>query len=176
MSRYTKQIRKGVRTVGTGIKMMGGADVPAYRLEYLTDSKKHPIHSNQIIIVPYIEMGRDNDCIVNFGDDLPMVSRKHASIERRGEDFYLRQLSATNQTLINGRPVKEEWYLRNEDEIQLSLNGPRIRFLDSATKTSAVGISERMQLFSQQALRPYRFALITILVLFVVSAALIFLQ
>jgi hypothetical protein len=38
-------------------------------------------------------------------------------------------LSATNQTLVNGRPVLREWPLNNGDEIQLSADGPRLRFI-----------------------------------------------
>ncbi len=152
--------------------MVSGADVPVYTLEFLTKSEKHPLNTNQTIVVPYVELGRHADCIVHFGADTPMVSSRHAAIEQRGPETILKQLSQTNQTFINGRPVLQEWYLTNGDEIQLSANGPRLRYLNTASKTSAIGMSQRIQLFAQQSLRPYRRALVTLLVLFVLGAAL----
>lgn len=171
MSKATNKIGTGVKAVGTGLKMVSGTDVPAYTLEFLTKSEKHPQNTSQTIVVPYVELGRDGNCVVTFGKDTPMVSKKHAAIERRGPETVLKQLSQTNQTFINGRPVVKEWFLTNGDEIQLSANGPRIRYLTTAAKTSTIGLSKRIQLFAQQSLRPYRRALITLLVLFLAGAA-----
>lgn len=171
MSRSTNKIGAGANAVATGLKMISGADVAAYRLEFITASKRYPANTHQTIVVPYIELGRDTSCVIHFGDDLPMVSRKHAAIEQRGQELFLKQLSQTNQTLINGRPINQEWYLTNGDEIQLSASGPRIRYVTSQAKTSTMGVSKRIHLFAQQALRPYRRALITLLGVFFISAA-----
>lgn len=174
MFRSTNRIGTGVIAMGTGLKMVGGGDVPAYTIEFLTNSQKHPINSNQTIIVPYVELGRASNCVIKFDDILSMVSRKHAAIERRGNEVILKHLSKTNQTLLNGRPVDPEWILNNGDEIQLSSGGPRMRYLTSTKKTSTIGVSIRIQLFAQQALKPYKRALAGLLFLFVLSGAFAF--
>lgn len=171
MSKATQKIGTGVKAIGAGLKMVGGTDVPTYTLQFLTPSEKHPVHSSQTIVVPYAELGRDGNCLVQFGKDTPMVSSKHAAIEQRGPETILKQLSQTNQTFINGRPVLQEWFLTDGDEIQLSATGPRLRYVNSTAKTSGIGLSKRIQLFARQSLRPYRRALITLLVLFVAGAA-----
>jgi cell division protein FtsB len=61
--------------------------------------------------------------------------------------------------LVNGRPVNSTYFLQNGDEIQLSVGGPRMGFIIPQGKqamTSSIRLTERMNLFRQQALRPYR--------------------
>ena len=101
-----------------------------------------------------------------------MVSRKHAAIERKGQEVLIRQLSKTNPTLLNGKPLEGEFYLHNGDEIQLSNSGPKIRYLATATKTSSMGVTKRLELYAKQALKPYKWALISVLLLFVISGVL----
>jgi len=50
-------------------------------------------------------IGRDsgNDIVLND----PLVSRKHAVIEIVNDEAYLKDLSSTNCTYINGNPLKE---------------------------------------------------------------------
>jgi len=172
MSKATQKIGTGVKAIGAGLKMVSGGDVPAYTLQFLTPSGQHPANTSQTIVVPYVELGRDAECLVQFGKDTPMVSSKHAAIEQRGPETILKQLSRTNQTFINGRPVLEEWFLTDGDEIQLSATGPRLRYVTGTVKTSGIGLSQRIQLFARQSLRPYRRALVTLLVLFVAGAVL----
>jgi hypothetical protein len=172
MTRSTDKIEPGVKSTGNGQQPAAGPEELAYQLEFLTGTEKHPVNSQETIQVPYIELGRDKECTITFGNDVPMVSRKHAAIERRGREVFLKQLSQTNQTLLNGRPVTHEWYLTNGDEIQLSPNGPRMRYLETPVKPATVGISQRIQLFAKQSLRPYRRALIILLALFVIGALL----
>ena len=77
-----------------------------------------------------------------------------------------------NATLLNGRALKQEWYLQNGDEIQLSVNGPKLGFIVPTGKKSTVGsigLTRRLSLFRQQALRPYKTA-ITVLSCFLVLA------
>lgn len=176
MARATNKLSEGVKAMTTGLRVVGGANVPAYSLEFLTDSKHHPVNSSQTIIVPYVELGRSPECIIKFEDSLTMVSKKHAAIERREEGVFLKQLSKTNQTLLNGRPVIEEWMLTNGDEIQLSASGPRMRYLISVSKTSDLGVSRRIQLFAQQSLKPYKtaiFGLVFLLLLLTVGGVLL---
>ncbi len=149
---------KVTKALTTGMKVLGGGNVSAYTLEHLSNSKKHPAGSFETIIIPYIELGRDGSNAVNFGDDMATVSRKHAAIERKGDNVVIKNLSTSNPTLVNGRPVKNEYFLNNGDEIQLSMEGPRMRFNLSATGTAKMGVTKRMNLVMQQAVRPYRAA------------------
>lgn len=88
-----------------------------------------------------------------------VVSRRHAAIVRDGENWKLVQLSQTNKTFLNGHPVTTEWYLQNGDEIQLSVNDPKLGFIipqGAKAKTGSIALSRRLSLFRQQALRPYK--------------------
>jgi len=50
----------------------------------------------------------------------PLVSRSHASIERRGRRFFLRDLASTNGSSLNGRPVRNrEVEIADGDQIQV---------------------------------------------------------
>lgn len=133
-----------------------------YILEHKVSSKYHKAGESQEIIVDNIELGRDSHCQVRFDESFKTVSRHHAAIVREGDMWKLIPLSKTNTTFLNGRPVKEAWYLQNGDEIQLSVNGPKLGFIIPTGKKSTVGsigLTRRLSLFRQQALRPYKTAI-----------------
>lgn len=133
-----------------------------YILEHKVSSKYHRAGESQEIIVDNIELGRDSHCQVRFDESFKTVSRHHAAIVRDGENWKLIQISHTNTTLLNGRPVQTEWYLQNGDEIQLAINGPKLGFIIPTGKKSTVGsigLTRRLSLFRQQALRPYKQAI-----------------
>lgn len=133
-----------------------------YILEHKVTSKYHKAGESQEIIVDNIELGRDSHCQVRFDESFKTVSRHHAGIVKDGDMWKLVQISKTNSTFLNGRPVKTEWYLQNGDEIQLSVNGPKLGFITPTGKKSTVGsigLTRRLSLFRQQALRPYKTAL-----------------
>lgn len=136
-----------------------------YILEHKISSKYHKAGESQEIIVDNIELGRDSHCQVRFDESFKTVSRHHAGIVKDGDTWKLVQISKTNSTFLNGHPVKTEWYLQNGDEIQLSLNGPKLGFITPTGKKSTVGsigLSRRLSLFRQQALRPYKTAIIVL--------------
>lgn len=150
-------------SVGAG---MGSLFAPGgrkyYILEHKVSSKYHKAGESQEIIVDNIELGRDPKCQVRFDESFTTVSRRHAAIVRDGDMWKLIPLSDTNTTFLNGRPVHKEWYLQNGDEIQLSVNGPKIGFITPTGKKSTVGsigLTRRLSLFRQQALRPYKTAI-----------------
>ena len=117
-------------SVGAGVgALMGGSHRQYYILEYRSSSKYHHTGETQKIIVDQVELGRDPRCQIRFDDSFTSVSRRHAAIVRDGSAWKLVHLSKTNPTLLNGRPVADEWYLQNGDEIQLSSNGPRLGFI-----------------------------------------------
>ena len=133
-----------------------------YILEHKTTSQYHNAGESQKIIIDQIELGRDSSCQVRFDESFATVSRKHAAIVRDGENWQLIHLSTSNPTLVNGTPIQGNYYLQSGDEIQLSVNGPRMGFIVPQGKqalTSSIKLTERMNLFRQQALAPYRRAI-----------------
>jgi len=164
MSRMTQ-------AMSTGFKVLAGSDVPAYTLEYLTPTKNKKIGDYETIVINYIEIGRDKKCAVHFDEDTPTVSRKHSAIEKKKEEIIIKNLSQTNPTLVNGRPVNNQWYLNNGDEIQFSIEGPKMRFNVSATGTAKMTGKQKMTLLVQQAVKPYKTYLISLLLLLVTSSS-----
>ncbi|MGN1247857.1 MAG: FHA domain-containing protein, partial [Paludibacteraceae bacterium] len=131
-----------------------------YVLEHKVSSQYHKAGEAQEIIVDQIELGRDSHCAVQFDESFKTVSRRHAAIVRDGDNWKLIQLSQTNTTFLNGHPVKSEWYLQNVDEIQLSVNGPKLGFIiPQNNKVGTIGLSRRLSAFRQQALKPYKTAM-----------------
>ena len=146
------------KTMGAGLSALSGGGKTFFVIEHKTATARHKAGESQQIIVDYIEMGRDPQCAVRFSDQDGTVSRRHAAIFKdKDGNFVIKNLSATNPTLVNGRPVENEWFLKNGDEVQLSLEGPKLSFLTPANnKTSTIGMTRRLSLFAKQALRPYR--------------------
>ena len=162
-------------SIGAG---MGSLFAPGgrkyYILEHKVTSKYHRAGEAQQIIVDNIELGRDSHCQVRFDDRFPTVSRHHAAIVKDGDGWKLVQISKTNSTLLNGTPVQTEWYLQNGDEIQLSKNGPKLGFIIPTGKNSTVGsigLTRRLSLFRQQALRPYKYAITALSCVLVIAIA-----
>jgi anti-anti-sigma factor len=63
-------------------------------------------------------IGRDRTCQLRLGS--PMVSKIHASIERREGRIFLHDLDSTNGTILNGRPLRgREEEIRHGDRIQI---------------------------------------------------------
>jgi hypothetical protein len=136
-------------------------------LEHKTDTEKHPMGQSSPFIGDYIELGRGSKYAVNFGEDCPTVSRPHAAILRKDNGWVIKPLSKTNPTLVNGARIAGEAPLHNGDEIQLSLNGPRLSFLTPANnKVGTMGMTIRMKAFMKEAVRPYRKALSLVIVAF----------
>ncbi|GAB3203360.1 pSer/pThr/pTyr-binding forkhead associated (FHA) protein [Pontibacter aydingkolensis] len=152
---------RATKAFATGIKYIGGGDTSAYTLEFLTPTSKYPQGSFETIVVPYLEIGRDN-CLISFGSEVPTVSRKHAAIERNNKEIILKNLSKTNPTLVNGRPVIDKYYLNSGDEIQFSLEGPKVRFNEYKAGAPKLAFTKRMNLVMNQAVKPYKRALITL--------------
>lgn len=163
-------------SVGAGIgAIFNGSGRTYYILEHKTTSKYHNAGESQKIIIDQIEMGRDSSCQVRFDESFETVSRKHAAIVRDGENWQLVNLSNSNPTLVNGQPIRGHYYLQSGDEIQLSVGGPRLGFIVPQGKqglTSSIRLTERMNLFRQQALAPYKraiWALASLLILVVLG-------
>jgi hypothetical protein len=167
MDNKTVQYKRTFRgSVGAGVgSLLNGDGRRYYILQHKDASKYHKAGESQKIIVDEIELGRDSHCQVRFDESYPTVSRRHAAIVKDGNRWKLVQLSKTNSTFLNGHPVDTEWYLENGDEIQLSTDGPHLGFIVPEGKQSLVSsikMTERLNLFRKQALRPYKTALISL--------------
>lgn len=164
MGNKTFKYKRTLRgSVGAGVSaLFNGNGRRYYILEHKDASKYHKAGESQKIIIDQVELGRDGNCQVRFDETFQTVSRRHAAIIKDGDRWKLVQLSKTNSTFLNGRPVENEWYLENGDEIQLSVGGPRMGFIVPAGKQSLVSsikMTERLELFRKQALRPYKTAI-----------------
>lgn len=171
VQRQTEPYRRSFSgSVGAGMgALMGGGRKQYFVLEHRMSSKYHRAGETQKIIVDQVEMGRDPRCQVRFDDSFTSVSRRHAAIVRDGSGWKLVHLSKVNSTLLNGRPVTDQWYLQNGDEIQLSSDGPRMGFIvpqGDRSMVKNINFTERFSLFRQQALRPYKQMMVWMSVLF----------
>lgn len=146
------------KSIGVGLASLTGSSGRTYYvLQHRTPVSGRAVGTNRKVMVEYAELGRDPNCAIRFGEDTPMVSRKHASIVKDKDGYQIRQLSKTNQTIVNGRPVNNQWFLKHGDEIELANGGPKMAFLIPNNPTvGSIPIGERLSLFRQQALRPYR--------------------
>jgi hypothetical protein len=69
-----------------------------------------------VIDRPRTVIGRSSRC--DFVVEDPNVSRRHAELQRRGEDWYLIDLDSTNGVAVNGKKVRST-RLAAGDEITL---------------------------------------------------------
>lgn len=173
MGQLTQGYKKTMSgSVGAGMKsLFGGTGRRYFVLEHKVTSKYHKAGEEQQIIVDQVEIGRDPNCAVRLiGKDpndrmFSIVSRRHAAIQKEGENWVLVHLSNTNSTFLNGKKFNhtgQKWYLQNGDEIQIAENGPKLCFKIPAGErglVKSIGLTARMSLFRQQALRPYKTAI-----------------
>jgi len=162
---------RATQTIGAGFRALGGANMASFSLEFLSQSGTRRPGSTETIVVPYAEMGRDRSCAIRFDSTETTVSRKHAAISHENGQYFITPLSSTNQTFVNGAPINGKTPLSNGSEIQLSSSGPRMRFLASQTKTSTMRLTQRMQMFAAQSMRPYRRAVISLALILVASVS-----
>jgi pSer/pThr/pTyr-binding forkhead associated (FHA) protein len=63
-----------------------------------------------------LEVGRDEDAAIRV--DEPLVSRRHARIQKRGDGWVVVDLGSTNFTRVNGERVRRERELVHGDELR----------------------------------------------------------
>ena len=160
-------------SVGAGVAaVFNGSGRQYYILEHKTESLYHHAGESQKIIVDQVELGRDSACQVRFDEAFETVSRRHAAIVKDGENWKIIPISQTNSTIVNGQPIQGERVLNSGDEIRLSSKGPLMGFIIPQGKqslVSSIGMTERLSLFRQQALRPYKRALWLMAILLMVA-------
>jgi hypothetical protein len=79
-------------------------------------------------------IGRASDNQISFADD-SNISRYHAEIETRGEDFWLIELGSSNGTKINGEIISSERRLNNGDLILFGGTSQIEFFLESRVES-----------------------------------------
>ena len=176
MGRETQPYKRSVGgQLGAGVKsIVDGSKKPYFILEHKIGSKFHHAGEKQEIIVDQVEIGRDPKCQIRYDEHFETVSRRHAAIVREGGNWKLMPLSQTNPTFLNGKRVEKEWFLQDGDEIQLAVNGPKLGFIiPSGKKATAgsIGLSRRLKLFANQALRPYKWVLLALAIIIVIIIA-----
>ena len=162
-------------SVGAGLgAVFNGSGRQYYILEHKTESLYHHAGESQKIIVDQVELGRASACQVRFDESFETVSRRHAAIVKEGESWKIIPLSQTNPTFVNGMPIQGDTVLKTGDEIRLSSKGPLMGFIIPQGKqslVSSIGMTERLSLFRQQALRPYKRAIWTLAILLILAIA-----
>lgn len=73
-------------------------------------------------------LGREPDCDIVFDADAIMVSRRHAQVKREGNDFIVEDNGSFNGTLVNDQRISTPTPIYHNDEIQLGMGGPVLRF------------------------------------------------
>lgn len=65
-----------------------------------------------------IEIGRDEESGIRI--DEPLVSRRHARLERHGETWMVHDLDSTNFTRVNGQRIRRAMELSDGDELRFA--------------------------------------------------------
>lgn len=73
-------------------------------------------------------LGREPDCDIIFDANAIMVSRRHAQIKREGGEFTIEDNGSFNGTLVNNQRISTPTPVYHDDEIQLGMGGPVLRF------------------------------------------------
>ncbi len=89
-------------------------DIMAF-LEFDLDGSKKMFELKKESIL----IGRCPEADLRFDDE--EMSRKHCTIVKKGEKFFIRDENATNGTFLNDQLLKpeEQFELKNEDELRI---------------------------------------------------------
>lgn len=175
MEKGTQEFKRSVKgTLSAGMSSLVGSDGKKYYIiEFKFDSKTHHRGESKPVLVDEAFIGRDNKCQIRIDEEFSTVSREHAVIKKTDENTWtLYHRSQTNATYVNGQQVMDSVTLKNGDEIQLSDGGPRLGFIlpqGEKAFVKSIGMSQRFNEFRKQALRPYRTALVSIILLFALA-------
>lgn len=85
-------------------------------------------------------LGRDVHCDVVIESSAVMVSRKHAEIRRESDNFVLYDNGSFNGTLVNEQRISAPTPLYHDDQIELGMGGPVLRFV-APSRTAPRGAS-----------------------------------
>jgi hypothetical protein len=91
-------------------------------IEIIGENKPFPLTKNNVWL------GRDTNCEIVMEASAVMVSRRHAEIKCEGNDYYVHDNASFNGTLVNNQRISAPTRLYHDDEIQLGMGGPVLRF------------------------------------------------
>ncbi len=92
------------------------------------------------LVKPQIWLGREPSCDIIFQSDAVMVSRKHVEITNHNGTYLLTDNNSFNGTLVNGQRITAQTPIYHNDEIQLGVGGPIVKF-NSPTRVAPKGAS-----------------------------------
>src|SRR5262245_11608408 len=98
--------------------------LPSAQLDFNGSPPRPPLK----ITKSSIWLGREKECDVIFDSGSATVSRRHAEIAFEDGDFVVKDNKSFNGTLINGQRISAPTPLYHNDEIQLGLGGPVLKF------------------------------------------------
>jgi len=177
MAKQTQKLGKSAgfaKTMRQGAAMLSGKDIPNYTLTF-EDQPKNISERERTFWAPTVTLGRNSNCTVQYGDNFNTVSREHAMINTNPDKtITVHQLSQTNPTLINGQPIGDTQQLQPGDTIQLSYQGPKLRFISTPIHktTASMKFTQRLSEFGSQALRPYKRAIAALSVILLLVSSL----
>jgi ABC transport system ATP-binding/permease protein len=106
------------------------------QLDFLYTQPKPPFKLTK----PSIWLGRDPECDIVFDASAAVVSRKHAEVREDSDGYLLVDNGSFNGTLVNRQRITAAVPLYHNDEIQLGVGGPVLRF-NSPTRPAPTGAS-----------------------------------
>jgi ABC-type multidrug transport system ATPase subunit/pSer/pThr/pTyr-binding forkhead associated (FHA) protein len=116
-------------------------NVPNQSAPAQLDFVDSPIHHQPFRLVKsQIWLGRDPSCDIIFQSDAVMVSRKHAEITNQNGTYLLTDNNSFNGTLVNSQRITAQTPIYHNDEIQLGVGGPIVKF-NSPTRIAPKGAS-----------------------------------
>jgi len=71
------------------------------------------------VIIGRSDTSKPHSAHIAFEDLEKMVSRPHCEVFVKDKRYYIRNLSSSKPTILNGRQIRQEEYLRNGDKIKL---------------------------------------------------------
>ncbi len=116
-------------------------------LELVEENKHFPLTENNVWL------GRDTNCEIVMQASAVMVSRRHAEIKCENNSFFVHDNGSFNGTLVNNQRISAPTQLYHDDEIQLGMGGPLLRF-NSPSRVAPKGASlagQRSVVFGQIA-------------------------
>ena len=99
-------------------------------------------------------LGRDPTSAVPVDAAAAIVSRRHAEIQQRNNQFMLVDLHSFNGTLLNDQRVTQASVLYDDDRIQLGMGGPVLRFRDASRPSPVKSFDVTRRTASEATLSP----------------------
>lgn len=91
-----------------------------------TTISKIRFKDRDIDITKTIKIGRDDKNDIVLKDD-PLISRRHALIEKDGEDYYLTDKGSTNGTYLNNNPIEKDKKIKLSSGDEISIGKTKLQ-------------------------------------------------